>query len=141
MHFVLISSIGRILRAKRRNEEGFRAYFYTLVSMHTREVDFNEKRKQFLIDQGYAYKVVQTLEGLESTPGLALTTTEAQDALLEQVKAWKVGGPIGDAGGAARARAVKRPPVQRHPLFARREMERTKRRKEMDAAAGNVRSG
>ena len=49
--------MGRILRAKRRNEEGFRSRFYTLVSRDTDEVQFSAKRKTFLIDQGYEYKV------------------------------------------------------------------------------------
>jgi DNA excision repair protein ERCC-3 len=49
--------MGRILRAKRRNEEGFRARFFTLVSRDTDEVAFSDKRKRFLIDQGYEYKV------------------------------------------------------------------------------------
>ncbi|KAJ3279261.1 DNA repair helicase RAD25, partial [Rhizoclosmatium sp. JEL0117] len=44
--------LGRILRAKRRNEEGFTCRFYTLVSQDTDEVAFSEKRKRFLVDQG-----------------------------------------------------------------------------------------
>ncbi|KAJ3118588.1 hypothetical protein HDU96_000049 [Phlyctochytrium bullatum] len=56
--------MGRILRAKRRNEEGFRSRFYTLVSRDTDEVAFSDKRKRFLIDQGYEYKVVSNLASL-----------------------------------------------------------------------------
>ena len=50
--------LGRILRAKRRSEEGFRAYFYSLVSMDTHEIFYSAKRQPFLIDQGYAFRVM-----------------------------------------------------------------------------------
>lgn len=49
--------MGRILRAKRRNEEGFKSRFYTLVSQDTDEVQFSAKRRSFLVDQGYEFKV------------------------------------------------------------------------------------
>lgn len=50
--------LGRILRAKRRNDEGFNAFFYSLVSQDTQEMYYSTKRQQFLIDQGYAFKVI-----------------------------------------------------------------------------------
>ena len=56
--------MGRILRAKRRNEEGFRSRFYTLVSRDTDEVMFSAKRRSFLVDQGYEFKVVCDFETL-----------------------------------------------------------------------------
>ncbi|KAI9144560.1 P-loop containing nucleoside triphosphate hydrolase protein [Paraphysoderma sedebokerense] len=49
--------LGRILRAKRRNDEGFNAFFYSLVSKDTEEMYYSTKRQQFLVDQGYAFKV------------------------------------------------------------------------------------
>lgn len=49
--------MGRILRAKRRSEEGFKSKFYTLVSQNTEEVQFSSKRKGFLIDQGFSFRV------------------------------------------------------------------------------------
>lgn len=54
--------LGRILRAKRGKpgsgeEEVFNAFFYTLVSRDTQEMYYSAKRQQFLIDQGYAFKV------------------------------------------------------------------------------------
>ena len=52
--------MGRILRAKRRNEEGFKSRFYTLVSQDTDEVQFSAKRRSFLVDQGYEFKVSPT---------------------------------------------------------------------------------
>jgi DNA excision repair protein ERCC-3 len=44
--------LGRILRAKRRSDEGFNAFFYSLVSRDTQEMYYSSKRQQFLIDQG-----------------------------------------------------------------------------------------
>ena len=54
--------LGRILRAKKGKpgsgqEETFNAFFYTLVSRDTTEMYYSAKRQQFLIDQGYAFKV------------------------------------------------------------------------------------
>ena len=36
------------------------AYFYSLVSQDTREMFYATKRQQYLIDQGYTYKVSWT---------------------------------------------------------------------------------
>lgn len=77
--------LGRILRAKRRNEEGFNAFFYSLVSKDTMEMVFSSKRKTFLVDQGYAFKVITQLSGIKDTPDLAFDTAEARRELLTQV--------------------------------------------------------
>lgn len=59
--------LGRILRAKKRRAGGdapadeFNAFFYTLVSKDTQEMFYSTKRQQFLIDQGYQFKVVTNL--------------------------------------------------------------------------------
>lgn len=48
--------LGRILRARRRNETGFFSRFYTLVSSETHEIGFSEKRRGFLESEcGYDY--------------------------------------------------------------------------------------
>ena len=57
--------LGRILRAKRRNDEGFNAFFYSLVSKDTTEMAYSAKRQAFLVDQGYAFKTITHLAGLE----------------------------------------------------------------------------
>lgn len=50
--------LGRVLRAKKRNEKGFYSRFYTLVTNNTHEVQFSEKRRQFLEeDCGYGYQI------------------------------------------------------------------------------------
>ncbi|ESZ93390.1 DNA repair helicase RAD25 [Sclerotinia borealis F-4128] len=77
--------LGRILRAKRRNDEGFNAFFYSLVSKDTKEMYYSSKRQAFLVDQGYAFKAITHLQGIEGLPGLAYNTLPEQRALLEKV--------------------------------------------------------
>ncbi|KAJ3186283.1 hypothetical protein HDU85_007723 [Gaertneriomyces sp. JEL0708] len=77
--------LGRILRAKRRTDDGINAYFYSLVSRDTEEVYYSSKRQQFLIDQGYQFKVITQLEGIESIPDLVYPTRAAQLELLSTV--------------------------------------------------------
>ena len=58
--------LGRILRPKKGAiAEAYNAYFYTLVSQDTAEMSFSRKRQRFLVNQGYAYKVVTKLQDLE----------------------------------------------------------------------------
>lgn len=76
---------GRILRAKRRNDEGFNAFFYSLVSKDTQEMFYSTKRQQFLIDQGYAFKVITHLDGLEELPDLVYKTRDEQIELISSV--------------------------------------------------------
>ncbi|KAI3655028.1 hypothetical protein MP228_000408 [Amoeboaphelidium protococcarum] len=81
--------LGRILRAKRRNDEGFNAYFYSLVSQDTQEMYYSTKRQQFLIDQGYSFKVIT---GIPPTPqqqqnGVGGVGTQANnDPHLQQIQ-------------------------------------------------------
>jgi len=59
--------LGRILRPKSytqtdgSNRSSFDAFFYTLVSTDTQEMFYSTKRQQYLIDQGYTFKVVTNL--------------------------------------------------------------------------------
>ena len=87
--------LGRILRKKKARSgavgpgEEFDAFFYTLVSNDTQEVYFTSKRQQFLIDQGYAYKVIPSLleaAGVGADGGqLLLSTHDEQLDLLAAV--------------------------------------------------------
>lgn len=80
------SLTGPILRAKRcMNDEGFNAFFYFLVSKDTQEMYYSTKRQQFLIDQGYSFKVITHLDGLEDLPDLAYRTKDEQIELLSSV--------------------------------------------------------
>jgi DNA excision repair protein ERCC-3 len=59
--------LGRILRPKSytaqdgSNRSAFNAFFYTLVSSDTQEMFYSAKRQQYLIDQGYTFKIVTNL--------------------------------------------------------------------------------
>ncbi|KAH8757708.1 P-loop containing nucleoside triphosphate hydrolase protein [Diaporthe sp. PMI_573] len=77
--------LGRILRAKRRNDEGFNAFFYSLVSKDTQEMYFSSKRQAFLVDQGYAFKVITHLHNIEKTPDLAFATAQDRKELLTKL--------------------------------------------------------
>jgi DNA excision repair protein ERCC-3 len=77
--------LGRILRAKRRNDEGFNAFFYSLVSKDTNEMYYSSKRQAFLVDQGYAFKVITHLNGINAMPNLAFNTQQERMTLLTDV--------------------------------------------------------
>jgi DNA excision repair protein ERCC-3 len=77
--------LGRILRAKRRNDAGFNAFFYSLVSTDTQEMFYSTKRQQFLIDQGYSFKIITHLQGLAELPNLAFKSKAEQLELLSAV--------------------------------------------------------
>lgn len=77
--------LGRILRAKRRNDEGFNAFFYSLVSKDTQEMYYSTKRQAFLVDQGYAFKVITHLHGMDQLSDLAYSTKEERRSLLLEV--------------------------------------------------------
>jgi len=107
--------LGRILRAKRVPATGpaaagggagggagaggggadggaseYNAFFYTLVSRDTGEMYFSQKRQQFLVDQGYAFKVVANLldpehVGEEVGASLRLRDPREQRELLSRI--------------------------------------------------------
>jgi DNA excision repair protein ERCC-3 len=77
--------LGRILRAKKRFDQAFNAYFYSLVSKDTEEMYYSTKRQQFLIDQGYAFKTITEFKDIDSHPGLVYSTKEDQMSLLREV--------------------------------------------------------
>lgn len=80
--------LGRILRAKKgSNPNETNAYFYSLVSQDTKEMAYSTKRQRFLVNQGYAFKIVTKLPGLETDPELMYGTREEQQILLQQVLA------------------------------------------------------
>ncbi|KAJ1358392.1 TFIIH basal transcription factor complex helicase XPB subunit [Parelaphostrongylus tenuis] len=78
--------LGRILRAKKHSTDQFNAFFYSLVSQDTVEMGYSRKRQRFLVNQGYAYKVVNRLPGMEKEE-LKFGSKEAQLQLLQQVLA------------------------------------------------------
>ncbi|XP_025835845.1 general transcription and DNA repair factor IIH helicase subunit XPB [Agrilus planipennis] len=105
--------LGRILRAKKGAiAEEYNAFFYTLVSQDTMEMNYSRKRQRFLINQGYSYKVITKLAGMEEEPDLMYKTREEQGQLLQQVLAAsdidcedeKIPGEGGPRGGSSATR-------------------------------------
>ncbi|KAK3758633.1 hypothetical protein RRG08_019543 [Elysia crispata] len=79
--------LGRILRAKKGSAaEEYNAYFYSLVSQDTNEMAFSLKRQRFLVNQGYSYKVITKLDGMEKED-LYYRSREEQMTLLHKVLA------------------------------------------------------
>ena len=81
--------LGRILRAKKGAvAENYNAFFYALLSQDTREMGYSRKRQSFLINQGYAYRVItpKQLVGMDEEQ-LHYTTREEQVHLLELILA------------------------------------------------------
>ncbi|KAJ9059204.1 DNA repair helicase RAD25 [Entomophthora muscae] len=76
--------LGRILRAKRHAKSSV-AYFYSLVSRDTSEMFYSSKRQQFLIDQGYAFKIITEIEGIQDNEDLVYPTKSSQLELLHMV--------------------------------------------------------
>lgn len=72
--------LGRILRPKQKSEAEFNAYFYSLVSKDTEEMKYSSKRQQFLVDQGYSFKILTDLPYEKSSEG-------EDERLLRQLKA------------------------------------------------------
>jgi DNA excision repair protein ERCC-3 len=46
---------------------------------------YSRKRQRFLVNQGYAYKVITHLAGMDEDPNLMYKTREEQGQLLQQV--------------------------------------------------------
>ncbi|KAI5710869.1 hypothetical protein M8J75_012099 [Diaphorina citri] len=100
--------LGRILRAKKGAiAEEYNAFFYTLVSQDTMEMSYSRKRQRFLINQGYSYKVITKLAGMEEERGMHYSTRDEQGQLLQQVLAAsetdadeeRVAGEVGGVSG------------------------------------------
>jgi DNA repair helicase Rad25 len=86
--------MGRILRRGTRSNassSGSQSFFYSLISTDTMEMYFANKRRRYLVDQGYAYKVVPAWPGLAPTQealcdgARLMRTQEDRNAVLTQV--------------------------------------------------------
>eukprot|EP00514_Thraustochytrium_sp_LLF1b_P003622 CAMPEP_0184512736 /NCGR_PEP_ID=MMETSP0198_2-20121128/3041_1 /TAXON_ID=1112570 /ORGANISM="Thraustochytrium sp., Strain LLF1b" /LENGTH=810 /DNA_ID=CAMNT_0026902783 /DNA_START=313 /DNA_END=2745 /DNA_ORIENTATION=- len=87
--------LGRILRPKNDGSSPSSgkhdSYFYTLVSTNTEEVRYASKRQQYLINQGYNYKVLNNLAQvargtLEANPAGASSGVAALLSRTEQLR-------------------------------------------------------
>ncbi|CAN4122252.1 unnamed protein product [Withania somnifera] len=65
--------------------EEYDAFFYSLVSTDTQEMYYSTKRQQFLIDQGYSFKVITGLPPPDSGPALSYYHVGEQRELLGKV--------------------------------------------------------
>ncbi|VDQ05744.1 unnamed protein product [Trichobilharzia regenti] len=72
--------------SRRMDAEAYNAFFYSLVSQDTMEMQYALKRQRFLVNQGYAYKVITRLAGMENE-SLKLSTKQEQAELLHRVLA------------------------------------------------------
>lgn len=66
--------------------ETYNAYFYSLISQDTEEMHFSTKRQRFLVNQGYSFKVVTKLAGMEAESDLAYSSKKEEAELLHQVR-------------------------------------------------------
>ncbi|XP_063964838.1 general transcription and DNA repair factor IIH helicase subunit XPB-like [Lytechinus pictus] len=79
--------LGRILRAKKgAAAEEYNAFFYTLVSQDTQEMFYSLKRQRFLVNQGYSFKTITKLAGMDQE-NLKYSTKQEQQQLLQHVLA------------------------------------------------------
>lgn len=77
--------LGRILRAKKGIvTEDYNAFFYSLISQDTSEMYYATKRQRFLVNQGYSYKILTSLAGIEQEK-LGLSTRDEQVKFLSEV--------------------------------------------------------
>lgn len=77
--------LGRLLRPKGKAVvEEFNGFFYSLISQDTREMLFSTRRQQFLIRQGYSFKIIQDLP-LHQIKQPVLSTKQEQKLLLSRV--------------------------------------------------------
>lgn len=77
--------LGRILRAKRRNDPDFKVYFYSLVSKDTDEMFYSSRRQQFLIDQGYTFTILTEIPEVYESESYVYRTRGQQRELLASV--------------------------------------------------------
>lgn len=75
--------LGRILRPKPESNSEYNAYFYSIISKNTKEMFFNNKRHEFLINQGFSFKVVDNLAELGIKDEFPLSVYEKDPTVLK----------------------------------------------------------
>ncbi|MCL7038391.1 hypothetical protein MKW94_030913 [Papaver nudicaule] len=83
--------LGRILRAKGKHQdrmaggkEEYNAFFYSLLLL-VQEMYYSAKRQQFLIDQGYSFKIITSLPPPDSGADLGYHSLDDQLHLLNMI--------------------------------------------------------
>ncbi|OII76926.1 DNA repair helicase RAD25 family protein [Cryptosporidium andersoni] len=69
------------------NETSYNAFFYSLLSKDTEEMQYADKRQQFIIDQGYSYRVLPMNSFPLDNENLHFSELSAQIDLLNKIKA------------------------------------------------------
>ncbi|XBI18782.1 hypothetical protein VPH35_060468 [Triticum aestivum] len=125
--------LGRILRAKGKHQdrmaggkEEYNAFFYSLVSTDTQEMYYSTKRQQFLIDQGYSFKVLSAGDDMigvehleEDSDGKALLKARRSAGLMSAFSG--AGGMVYMEYNTGKGKgAKKKDPAKRHTLFKKR---------------------
>ncbi|UJR08861.1 hypothetical protein I4U23_013116 [Adineta vaga] len=78
--------LGRILRSKKNcDAKDNNAFFYSLASEETDEIDCLSDRQRFLKEQGYSYETLSYTDIVPNTAKLHLSTDEQQNQLLAEV--------------------------------------------------------
>ncbi|KAF7456350.1 putative DNA repair helicase RAD25 [Cryptosporidium felis] len=92
--------LGRILRPKpysgwksgktsettNISEQPYNAFFYSLLSKDTEEMEYADKRQQFIIDQGYSYRVITMDSFPLDSESLHYSDAATQQKMLELIK-------------------------------------------------------
>lgn len=68
------------------SEQPYNAFFYSLLSKDTEEMEYADKRQQFIIDQGYSYRVVTMDSFPLDSENLHYSDIETQQKMLELIK-------------------------------------------------------
>ena len=71
------------MRPKPNPTGEFNAFFYSLVSTDTKEMYFSSKRQQYLVDQGYTFKIVQDLAARADRETQVLGTKDKEADILQ----------------------------------------------------------
>jgi len=126
--------------------EEYNAFFYSLVSTDTEEMYFSNKRQSFLINQGYSYKVITKLAGMDEEElsysnkkdhheilqkVMAATDADAEEEKVATENSSRSGsnvsvsrraGSMASMSGADDMMYIESRSKQRHPLFKRFRM-------------------
>jgi DNA excision repair protein ERCC-3 len=105
------------LRPKGDERSGFNAFFYSLISRDTSEMYFSTKRQQFLLDQGYSFKVVTNLDKIQWGRRFVELTPKDEKDLLEEVKKKKEGATLDKEKKEKSERVPKISNAKRNTVF------------------------
>ncbi|KAJ1615010.1 RAD25-like protein [Cryptosporidium canis] len=68
------------------SDQSYNAFFYSLLSKDTEEMEYADKRQQFIIDQGYSYRVITMDSFPLENESLHYSNAETQQKMLELIR-------------------------------------------------------